>query len=170
MLPSMLRNTLLASSNGTFLAAPRHQMRTHSDEEKTGDRDKPIRTFWTIPTGHPGCEAKDGKPDRRELTAYEGQTLLDVCMEYHLPVEGACAGSCACSTCHLYLVKPEQMEAFPEASDEEEDMLDLAFATMPSSRLGCQVTLKQDLHKDLEIELPKATRNMAVDGYVAKPH
>lgn len=158
--------TLTAAPMGWHVST---QIRYHG-EEHTGQRDKPIRTFWTIPNGHPGYTGKDGSPDRRELTAYEGQTLLDVAMEYDLPVEGACAGSCACSTCHVYLTNPIQFEAFPEASDEEEDMLDLAFATMPSSRLGCQVTLKQDTHQDLEVELPKATRNMAVDGYVAKPH
>jgi hypothetical protein len=57
----------------------------------------------------------------------------------------------------------------PEASEDEEDMLDQAFGLTPTSRLGCQVLLDETL-EGMTIVVPKATRNMAVDGYVAKPH
>lgn len=131
-------------------------VRSHGD--LTGDRSKPLKTVWTLATG-----------EVREVTAYDGQTLLDVAAEHQLPIEGACAGSCACSTCHLYL-EDAAMEKFPDPSDEENDMLDLAFFPTSTSRLGCQLRLNQAKHDGLKVALPKATRNMAVDGYVAKPH
>lgn len=102
------------------------------------------------------------------MTAYEGQNLLEVAAENGLPVEGACAGCCACSTCHLYL-QDEDMDKFPTPSEEEDDMLDLAFFPQATSRLGCQLKVKQAMD-GLRVELPRATRNMAVDGFVAKPH
>lgn len=104
------------------------------------------------------------------VTAYHGQNLLDVAIDNHLPVEGACAGSCACSTCHVYLKDDEAMSMFPDLTDDENDMLDLAFYCQPTSRLGCQLTLDQSKHDGIEVELPRATRNMATDGYVPKPH
>ena len=83
-------------------------------------------------------------------------------------LEGACEGVCACSTCHVIL--PESVyKTLPDASEDEEDMLDQAFGLTPTSRLGCQVLLDETL-EGMTIVVPKATRNMAVDGYVAKPH
>lgn len=56
-----------------------------------------------------------------------------------------------------------------EPSDDENDMLDLAFGLTPTSRLGCQVVAAPELD-GLRVRLPSATRNMAVDGFVPKPH
>lgn len=39
---------------------------------------------------------------------------------------GACEGSLACSTCHV-ICEPEYYDKMEEPSDEENDMLDLAF-------------------------------------------
>ena len=58
----------------------------------------------------------------------------------------------------------------PEPSDAEGDMLDMAFHPQPNSRLGCLVQLTKEHDKTLSVEMPTATRNMAVDGYVATPH
>jgi ferredoxin len=60
-------------------------------------------------------------------------------------------------------------DEFPEPSEEEEDMLDLAFGLTETSRLGCQVILEKE-HDGIVITLPSATRNMYVDGHVPKPH
>lgn len=75
---------------------------------------------------------------------------------------GACEGSIACSTCHVIL-PPEHYDGLPEPSDDENDMLDLAFGLTDTSRLGCQVHVTRDMD-GMEIRLPSATRNMFVDG------
>lgn len=148
---------LSRKSVGFVMPAAIVQMtRQHGD--LTGDRTKPLKTVWTLANG-----------EVKTVTAYEGQNLLDVAAEHQLPIEGACAGSCACSTCHMYL-EESAMDLFPEPSDEENDMLDLAFFPQSTSRLGCQLKLLQSKHEGLKVQLPRATRNMAVDGYVAKPH
>ena len=79
----------------------------------------------------------------------------------HLP-QGACEGSIACSTCHVILPE-EYFDKLPEPSDDENDMLDMAFGLTDTSRLGCQVQLTKDLD-GMTITLPAATRNMFVDG------
>jgi len=82
---------------------------------------------------------------------------------------GACEGSCACSTCHVIVKDPILFSKLPEATDEENDMLDLAFGLTETSRLGCQIKLTPELD-GMELQLPAATRNMAVDGYKPKHH
>lgn len=83
-------------------------------------------------------------------------------------LEGACDGACACSTCHVVLEK-NVYDDLPAATEEEEDMLDLAFGLTETSRLGCQVKLEEK-HDGISIRLPSATRNLYVDGHVPKPH
>ena len=138
-------------------AAHSIMVRRHSDHP-TGDRTKPLQTTWTLPTG-----------EVKEITCFDGQTLLEVATEHDLPVEGACGGVCACSTCHMY-IGDAHGDSFPEPTDQENDMIDQAFFPKPNSRLGCQLKVKVERHGGMTVELPKATRNMAVDGYVAKPH
>ena len=55
-----------------------------------------------------------------------GESLLDLARREDIELEGACEGSIACSTCHVIL-EPRVFDALPEATDEENDMLDLAF-------------------------------------------
>lgn len=59
-------------------------------------------------------------------------------------MEGACGGSCACSTCHI-IVDDDMYDKMEEPSDDENDMLDLAFGLTETSRLGCQVEMKKEL-------------------------
>jgi ferredoxin len=94
--------------------------------------------------------------------------MLQVAHENNIDLEGACEGSLACSTCHVYVSEPH-LQRLSEPSDDENDMLDLAFGLQENSRLGCQIIANSDLD-GMELTLPKATRNMAVDGYVPKPH
>jgi hypothetical protein len=77
-------------------------------------------------------------------------------------------GVCACSTCHVIL-PDDVFSSLPEASEDEEDMLDMAFGLTDTSRLGCQITITPDM-EGVVWEMPKATRNFYVDGHVAKPH
>ena len=85
-----------------------------------------------------------------------------------MDLEGACECSLACSTCHVVL-PPALARALPPPTDEEEDLLDLAFALTPTSRLGCQVRVSREF-EGATVRLPAATRNLYVDGHVPKPH
>lgn len=72
-------------------------------------------------------------------------------------LQGACEGSLACSTCHVIMSK-EGYGKFPSATEDEEDMLDLAFGLTETSRLGCQLVLKEE-HEGLTFTIPPVSRN-----------
>jgi len=95
---------------------------------------------------------------RREVDAPLGVSVLEVARRYHIDIEGACEGSLACSTCHV-VVDPEWYDLLTEASEDEEDMLDLAFNLTKTSRLGCQIIITEELD-GLTVRLPAATRNL----------
>jgi 2Fe-2S ferredoxin len=98
---------------------------------------------------------------RKEVDAPVGLSVLEIAHRNDVPLEGACEGSLACSTCHI-VVDKDDYERLPEASEDEEDMLDLAFGLTHTSRLGCQITITDELD-GLTVALPTATRNMMVD-------
>ena len=97
----------------------------------------------------------------KQVDAPNGISLLEVAHKNHIPLEGACEGSLACSTCHV-IVDEAFYKQLPAASDDEEDMLDLAFGLTHTSRLGCQIMMNDSLD-GLKVALPSATRNMQVD-------
>lgn len=80
---------------------------------------------------------------------------------------GACGGSCACSTCHVIVEDPDMFDKMEEPSDDENDMLDLAFGLTETSRLGCQVVMNKDLD-GLVVRLPSMTRNMQASDFAPK--
>ena len=98
---------------------------------------------------------------RREFDAPVGLSLLEIAHKHDIDLEGACEGSLACSTCHV-IVDPEWYDALEGASEDEEDMLDLAFGLTHTSRLGCQIKITEELD-GLTVSLPTATRNMMVE-------
>jgi len=98
---------------------------------------------------------------RHEVDAPKGLSVLEIAHRNGIDLEGACEGSLACSTCHV-IVDKEWYDLLPEASDDEEDMLDLAFGLTHTSRLGCQIIMTDELD-GLTVALPAATRNMMVD-------
>ena len=102
----------------------------------------------------------DGR--RQELTAPLGLSVLEIAHRNDIDLEGACEGSLACSTCHV-IVANEFFARIPEATENEEDMLDLAFALTHTSRLGCQILITEELD-GLVVSLPSATRNMLLEG------
>ena len=102
----------------------------------------------------------DGR--RQELTAPLGLSVLEIAHRNDIELEGACEGSLACSTCHV-IVANEFFARIPEATENEEDMLDLAFALTHTSRLGCQILITEELD-GLVVSLPSATRNMLLEG------
>lgn len=79
-------------------------------------------------------------------------------------MEGACGGSCACSTCHVIVLDHEYYDKMPEPEDDENDMLDLAFGLTETSRLGCQVTMTKELD-GLRVKLPSMTRNLQASDF-----
>ncbi|EME69017.1 ferredoxin [Paramagnetospirillum caucaseum] len=103
--------------------------------------------------------APDGT--RKEVDAAEGLSVLEVAHRNKIELEGACEGSLACSTCHVVVGK-DWYDKLSPATEDEEDMLDLAFGLTATSRLGCQIIMSKDLD-GLEVTLPAATRNMMVD-------
>ncbi len=96
--------------------------------------------------------------NRKDVETRPGLSLLEIAHANDVDIEGACEGSLACSTCHV-IVDPEWFTRLPGADEDEEDMLDLAFALTKTSRLGCQVIVTQDLD-GLTVRLPQEVRNM----------
>ncbi|XLR69965.1 hypothetical protein HN51_017096 [Arachis hypogaea] len=110
---------------------------------------------------------KDG--EEQHIRVPVGMSMLEAAHENDIELEGACEGSLACSTCHVIVMDVEYYNKLEDPTDEENDMLDLAFGLSETSRLGCQVIAKPELD-GIRLAIPAATRNFAVDGYVPKPH
>lgn len=99
----------------------------------------------------------DGTLDR-EVEAAPGTNLLDLAQANRQPLEGSCEGAMACSTCHV-IVATEDFKRLPRASEEEDDLLDLAAHVTRTSRLGCQITLGADLDT-LTVRMPGAAYHL----------
>lgn len=98
---------------------------------------------------------RDGS--RMEVDAPLGLSVLEIAHKNDVDIEGACEGSLACSTCHV-IVDPAWFGKLAEPTEDEEDMLDLAFGLEKTSRLGCQLVITPALD-GLVVRLPAATRN-----------
>ena len=94
----------------------------------------------------------------QEVRAPAGERLLDVAQAAGQPLEGTCEGQMACSTCHV-IVDAEDFGRLPRASEEEEDMLDLAAHVTRHSRLACQIWLSEAL-ENLTVRIPSGFHNM----------
>jgi 2Fe-2S ferredoxin len=95
----------------------------------------------------------------REVDAPAGLSVLEVAHKHGIDIEGACEGSLACSTCHV-IVDAAWFPKLAKPTEDEEDMLDLAFGLEKTSRLGCQIVISDALD-GLVVKLPAATRNAA---------
>lgn len=95
---------------------------------------------------------------RREVDAPLGLSVLEIAHKHGIDIEGACEGSLACSTCHV-IVDPTWFAALANPTEDEEDMLDLAFGLEKTSRLGCQIVMTEALD-GLVVRLPAGSRNM----------
>jgi ferredoxin len=87
-----------------------------------------------------------------------GTRLLELAQAHDQPLEGACEGAMACSTCHV-IVAANDFDKLPPASEEEEDMLDFAYGVSRTSRLACQIWLDEGLDS-LEVRMPGGSANM----------
>ena len=95
---------------------------------------------------------------RREVDAPLGLSVLEIAHRYDIDIEGACEGSLACSTCHV-IVDKAWFDKLSPPTEDEEDMLDLAFDLQKTSRLGCQIIMTEALD-GLVVKLPAGSRNM----------
>jgi len=95
---------------------------------------------------------------RREVEAPLGLSVLEIAHRNGIDLEGACEGSLACSTCYV-IIDAEWYELLKESTEDEEDMLDLAFGLTRTSRLGCQIIITEELD-GLTVSLPAGSRNM----------
>lgn len=87
-----------------------------------------------------------------------GDNLLRLAQAAGMPLEGTCEGQMACSTCHV-VVAAEWFARLLEASEEEEDMLDLAAGVTRTSRLSCQIVLDDTLD-GLAVTIPADSYDM----------
>jgi ferredoxin len=99
----------------------------------------------------------DGNGEQ-EVLAPAGARLLDVAQNAGQPLEGTCEGQMACSTCHV-VIAAEDFARLPRASEEEEDMLDLAAHVTRRSRLACQIWLTEEM-ETLTVHIPSGFHNM----------
>lgn len=84
-----------------------------------------------------------------------GLSILELTEEHDIHLNHNCGGVCACSTCHVYVLRGQ--EDLEEISDKEEDFIDRAINPRLESRLGCQcVLLSEEAY--IEVEIPDQTR------------
>ncbi len=83
-------------------------------------------------------------------------SILDILLAHGVPLEHACGGSCACTTCHVIVKRGS--DRLSEAEENEEDLLDKAPGLTPTSRLGCQAVLADD-DAVIEVVIPRYTIN-----------
>ncbi|MDA1091049.1 MAG: 2Fe-2S iron-sulfur cluster-binding protein [Proteobacteria bacterium] len=98
---------------------------------------------------------------RQEIDAADGDTILDVGQRHGIDLEGACEGGMACSTCHV-IVHEDWFLKLDPPSEEEEDMLDMAYDLTKTSRLGCQITMSAALD-GIVVSLPRGHHNLLDD-------
>ncbi|MGH6871677.1 MAG: 2Fe-2S iron-sulfur cluster-binding protein [Rhizomicrobium sp.] len=88
--------------------------------------------------------AIDRKGAEHVLEGRDGWSVMEILRDAGLPIAAECGGACACATCHVY-VDESWTDRLAPKSDAEIDMLDMALAVEPNSRLSCQITCKPEL-------------------------
>ena len=96
--------------------------------------------------------------DRIAVDAASGERLLAVAQAAGMPLEGTCEGQMACSTCHV-VIAADWFDRLPAATEDEEDMLDLAAGVTRTSRLSCQIELGEEFD-GIEVRIPGESRDM----------
>jgi ferredoxin-2, mitochondrial len=120
--------------------AHHHQLpKSHNQRQFTSTRPSREGETKTVTITYVDTKNEASKTVQAEI----GKDLLSVAHEYNIDLEGACGGEMACATCHLIFEK-KVFDTLPEKEEEEEDMLDLAFEVTETSRLGCQILVRED--------------------------
>ena len=99
-------------------------------------------------------------PDGATIEVAKGTSICRAALDSGIAIEHACELSCACTTCHVFVIKG--LESLSEATDDEDDYLDKAWGLQSNSRLSCQAIISDD---DLVIEIPKYTINHASENH-----
>jgi 2Fe-2S ferredoxin len=87
----------------------------------------------------------DAQGESRTVEGETGSTVMETAVRNGIPgIEAECGGACACATCHVYVDEAWTAKT-GHAESMEEDMLDFAFDVRPTSRLSCQIRIKDDL-------------------------
>jgi ferredoxin len=94
----------------------------------------------------------------QEVRGAPGERLLDLAQAHGQPLEGTCEGQMACSTCHVVVAR-EDFRRLPPASEEEDDLLDLAWQVRRTSRLACQINLTEEMGT-LTVQMPGGAYNL----------
>ena len=95
-----------------------------------------------------------------EVEVPEGTSILEAARLCGAPVGSACGGVCACSTCHVHVIKG--FDSLEDIEDKENDILDKAFDVRPTSRLGCQARVQGE---ELEVEITRESRQAYLDEH-----
>jgi 2Fe-2S ferredoxin len=85
-------------------------------------------------------------------------SLLDIALNHGIPLEHACGGSCACTTCHVVVRAGDNN--LSEIEDDEADRVEMAPGLTLHSRLGCQAVVEGDV----TVEIPDWNRNYVSEG------
>ena len=99
-------------------------------------------------------------PEGATIEVAKGTSICRAALDSGIAIEHACELSCACTTCHIYIV--EGLDSISEATDDEDDYLDKAWGLQSNSRLSCQAIISDD---DLVVEIPKYTINHASERH-----
>ena len=99
-------------------------------------------------------------PEGATFEAPNGISICRAALDNGIKIEHACELSCACTTCHVYVV--QGIDSLTEPTEDEDDYLDKAWGLKSSSRLSCQAIIND---KDLIIEIPKYTINHASENH-----
>ena len=86
----------------------------------------------------------DHNGNEQQIEGIDGWQLMEAIRDEGVEIKAECGGACACATCHVY-IDEDWKNKIPEKSEEEMDMLDLAFDVQENSRLSCQITITPDL-------------------------
>jgi 2Fe-2S ferredoxin len=83
------------------------------------------------------------------------ESLLDVALNHQVFLDHACGGNCACTTCHVQVIKGADL--LSEMDDDEADRLDMAADLQLNSRLGCQCVVTKP--GEIVVNVPEWNRN-----------
>ena len=86
----------------------------------------------------------DHDGNEQQIEGIDGWQLMEAIRDEGMEIKAECGGACACATCHVYIAEDWENK-IPEKSEEEVDMLDLAFDVQENSRLSCQIIITPDL-------------------------
>jgi 2Fe-2S ferredoxin len=89
------------------------------------------------------------------------QSILDVAINNNVFLDHACGGNCACTTCHVHVIKGAEL--LSELDDDEADRLDMAADLQLNSRLGCQVTIEKP--GEIIVQIPAWNRNIVSEEH-----